>query len=208
MVSEVATYPRTAAHFVFVRIVELDEQTTSPSRHVLLSGASPDFTPPNPLSGKVLIAAFSCHFQEFQALKALAGSYSPHALTGTYTLLLSARQTASRCDPGHRSLPCRTPPPILTRFHVRPSRLRLVFRPASRCPACLRGGFSSCVCAFSGLTDGTPTAGFSIALRDAIPHSTNQELALEDESSGHRLSPHQHKIMHQSVSESHGLSFS
>lgn len=83
--------PRTAAHFAFVSSVELDEQTTSPSRTATLSGASPDFPFPNPLSGMVLIMLFSIHFREFQALRALAGSYSPNALAGNYTLLLSAR---------------------------------------------------------------------------------------------------------------------
>lgn len=117
-------FPRTAGHFVFVRPVEFDEQTTSPSRTAQLSGASPVFPIPNPLSGWLLEAVFSVHFQEFQALQALAGSYSPHAVTGTYTLLLSARQRTSRRDPVHPLLPCQTPPSIPPRLHVRPCRLR------------------------------------------------------------------------------------
>lgn len=110
--------PRTAVHFVFVRFVELVEQTTSPSPHVPFSGASPDFAPPNPLSGVVLIMAFSCDFQEFQALKALASSYSPHALAGNYTLLLQTRHQTSRRDPGHFLLLCQTPQLIQTQRHV------------------------------------------------------------------------------------------
>lgn len=46
--------PRTADHFVFVRPVEFDEQTTSPSRTAQLSGAFPVFPIPNPLSGRLL----------------------------------------------------------------------------------------------------------------------------------------------------------
>lgn len=116
--------PRTAGHFVFVRPVEFDEQTTSPSRTAQLSGASPDFPIPNPLSGRLLKAVFSVHFQEFQALQALAGSYSPNALAGNYTLLLSARPRTSRCEPVHPQLPCRTPSSVQTRCHVQPCRLR------------------------------------------------------------------------------------
>lgn len=82
--------PRTAAHFVFVRSVELCEQTTCPSRTDSCSGAiSPFFPRSNPLSSGVLTnSCFSAHFQGCQALQALASSYSPHAFTGTYTLKL------------------------------------------------------------------------------------------------------------------------
>ena len=144
--------PRTAAYFAFVRFVELDEQTTSSSRTASLSGASPDFTPPNPLSGVVLIMMFSIHFQKFQALQALAGSCSPHALAGTYTLALPARRRTCGCDPAHPPLPCQTPLPVPTRCRVRPCRLRplSICSSASRCHAYPRGGFSSCICTFSG----------------------------------------------------------
>ena len=43
--------PRTAAHFVFVRPVELCEQTTRPSRTDSCSSASLFFNLPSPLSG-------------------------------------------------------------------------------------------------------------------------------------------------------------
>ena len=144
--------PRAAAYFAFVRFVELDEQTTSSSRTASLSGASPDFPPPNPLSGVVLIMMYSVHFQKFQALQALAGSCSPHALAGTYTLVLQARRRTCGRDPGHPPLPCQTLPPVPSRCRVRPCRLRPKSEcsVASRCPACLRGGISSCICAFSG----------------------------------------------------------
>lgn len=116
--------PRTAAHFAFVRPVELDEQTTSPSRTVPLSGASPDFPSPNPLSGRLLIAVYSVHFQEFQALQALAGSCSPHALTRTYTLLLSARRKTSGRDPQSSSAPVPDSSAGSNRLRVWPCRLR------------------------------------------------------------------------------------
>ena len=98
--------PRTAAHFAFVRSVDVDEQTTRPSRTVDYSGASPDFIASNPLSTRLLIdSRLSVHFQGCQALQALASSDSPHALPGIYTLLLSARQRAYGRDPGHPSIP-------------------------------------------------------------------------------------------------------
>lgn len=181
--------PRTADHFVFVSSVELDGQTTSPSRAAPLSGAYPDFPFPNPLSGMVLIVMLSAHFQDFQALRALAGSYLPNALTGTYTLLLSARRSACRRDPAHAPLSCQTPLPVPSRHRVQPCRLRQRPSSASRCPACLRVGFSSCIWAVSRAPGSTPTAGFNVD--DVIPHSTKRELALDDESNGHRLTaPH------------------
>lgn len=100
------TIPRTADRFALVIYARLCEQTTSLSRTASLSGASPDFTAPNPLSGWLLIAMCSARFQEFQALQALAGSDSPYALAGTYTLLLQTTHQTSRCDPVHPLLLC------------------------------------------------------------------------------------------------------
>jgi hypothetical protein len=91
---------------VLVRYAKLFGQTTSLSRTVLLSGASPDFAAPTPLSRRLLIAIFPVQFQEFQALQALAGSYPPNALAGNYTLLLQTTQKTSRRDPVHLVLLC------------------------------------------------------------------------------------------------------
>jgi hypothetical protein len=91
---------------VLVIYAKLYEQTTSLSRTVLFSGAFPDFIRPTPLSIRLLITIFSVQFQEFQALQALAGSDSPNALTGTYTLLLQTTHKTSRRDPVHLILPC------------------------------------------------------------------------------------------------------
>ena len=100
------TIPRTAGRFVLVRYARLCEQTTSLSRTASLSGAFPDFTAPNPLSGWLLIVTCSARFQEFQALRALAGSDSPYALAGIYTLLLQTTHWTSRRDPVHPLLLC------------------------------------------------------------------------------------------------------
>lgn len=168
--------PRTAGHFVFVRPVELDEQTTSHSRTVSLSGAFPDFAPPNPLSGVVLTKKmFSARFREFQALQALAGSYSPHAVTGKYTLLLLARQKTFRRDPVHPLLPCRSPPSVQADVMTSPAGYDRDCSRSRNCPAKLRGGFSSCICRlFRGQVARRRRAS---ALESAIPLSTNQELA-------------------------------
>jgi hypothetical protein len=91
---------------VLVIYAKLYEQTTSLSRTVLLSGAFPDFIRPTPLSIRLLITIFPVQFQEFQALQALAGSYSPNALAGTYTLLLQTTHQTSRRDPVHPLLLC------------------------------------------------------------------------------------------------------
>lgn len=48
----------------------------------------------------------SVQFQEFQALQALAGSDSPNALAGIYTLLLQTMHQTSRRDPVHPLLLC------------------------------------------------------------------------------------------------------
>ena len=89
-----------------IKYARLCEQTTSLSRTASLSGAFPDFIAPTPLSGRLLIMTYSVQFQEFQALKALAGSDSPNALAGTYTLLLQTTQATSRRDPVHPLLLC------------------------------------------------------------------------------------------------------
>lgn len=82
--------PRSPARFACLLSVEFVEQTTGPSRTVRLSGAFPDFPRANPLSRMVLIAVFSVHFQDCQALQALTDSCSPHALMGTDSLTLTA----------------------------------------------------------------------------------------------------------------------
>ena len=82
--------PRYPARFACLLSVEFVEQTTGPSRTVRLSGAFPDFPRANPLSRMVLIAVFSVHFQDCQALQALTDSCSPHALMGTDSLTLTA----------------------------------------------------------------------------------------------------------------------
>lgn len=83
--------PRTQAHFVFVRSVELNEQTTRPSRTVWCSGASPAFgVPQSPLRAGLLVhTSFSAHFQDCQALQALASSCSspcPHGQLHAFAL--------------------------------------------------------------------------------------------------------------------------
>ena len=55
------------------------------------------------------MARDSAHFQGCQALEALSSSCSPHALAGTYTLALQARQDACGRDPAHVLFPCPTP---------------------------------------------------------------------------------------------------
>lgn len=197
--------------FAFVRAVELDEQTTRPSRTALLSGASPDFLPPNPLSGAVLITVFSVHFQDCQALQALAGSCSPHALAGTDTLLLSARRSASGRDPGDAAFPCRL---LHHRFipgvmSARRLRTRDMHPPSSRCPAELRGGSPSCICTVSRVQVARRrrASAWCSCGTFALPRSTTQELPLGGESSVHRLAPRQphNNSRPPSLSESHGF---
>jgi hypothetical protein len=101
--------PRAAGHFVLVRIVGLTKQNATPSQTAHLSGASPDFTHPKPLSGGLLIDVFSVQFQDFQALQALNRSYFSSRHFGLYMFLLPALLTARWCDPSH---PARTPVPL------------------------------------------------------------------------------------------------
>lgn len=103
--------PRTKeAYFVFVRSVDVDEQTTRPSRTVDYSGASPGFIASNPLRPRLLLGSrSSVHFQGCQPLQGLASSDSPHALAGIYTLMLSTRQRAHGRDPGYPLFPRSTP---------------------------------------------------------------------------------------------------
>ena len=135
--------PRTADRFALVSYARLRVQTANHSRTAPLSGASPDFATPNPLSRWLLIAMFSTRFHEFQALRALVGSDTPDALAGNYTFVLPARQRTSRCDPCHPSCSCEHP---FTRFDSVLCVPVAYDACASRAhPAGLRAGFSSCV---------------------------------------------------------------
>lgn len=144
--------PRASARFACLLPVELVEQTTAPSRTVRLSGALPDFTSANPLSRSLLIIAFSVHFQDCQALhKALGDSCSPNALEGNFSLVLTAWQPASRRDPDHQLLPCRTPSSIRVKVVCSPAGFECAQSSSttdssSRCLAVLRVGSLSCTC--------------------------------------------------------------
>jgi hypothetical protein len=118
--------PRTVAHFVFVRSVELVEQTTRPSRTRVVFRRISCFHPQSPLrAGVIFHTTFSVHFQGCQALQALASSDSPHALTGIYTLLLSTRHDACGRDPVHFVFPCLTLRSIRIDLMSGPARFEL-----------------------------------------------------------------------------------
>ena len=170
------TIPRIADHFVLVRYAKLYEQTTSLSRTVLLAGAFPDFIRPTPLSIRLLIAIFSARFQEFQALQALAGSYSPNALAGTYTLLLQTTHRTSRRDPVHPLLLC-TP---LRRFES--VSCVPVFYDACA-PRITPSDYVQAFCRASLMNKGGTPADRLYC------HLAYQELAPTDKVSGHRLAP-------------------
>lgn len=171
------TIPRTADRFVLVRYARLCEQTTSLSRTASLSGAFPDFTAPNPLSGWLLIVTCSARFQEFQALPALAGSYSPNALAGTYTLLLQTTRWTSRRDPVHPLLLCIP----LYRFES-VSCMPVVFDAIA--PRLTQSDY---VWAFRRAS---PMNGGGTPADRLYCHLAYQELAPTDKVSGHRLTPH------------------
>lgn len=162
---------------MLVRYAKLYEQTTSLSRTVLLAGAYPDFIRPTPLSIRLLIAIFSARFQDFQALQALAGSYSPNALAGTYTLLLQTTRWTSRRDPVHPLLLC-----IPLRRFGSVSCMPVVY------DACApRLTQSDDVWAFRRAS---PMSGGGTPADRLYCHFAYRELAPTDNVSGHRRSPH------------------
>jgi hypothetical protein len=86
-------------------------KTTRPSRTVWLFGRVSRFRSPEPIKRRTttsephsrFTSRDARHFRPYRVLTL------PHAVTGTYTLLLSARQNANGRDPGHFLFPCPTP---------------------------------------------------------------------------------------------------
>lgn len=131
----------------------------------MLSGASPDFAPPNPLSGVVLIATVSSSFPGIPGTSGPSWfllSSCPHGQLHAFAL---GEASDFRVRPRSSLTPVPDPstdsnsascPALQASIHM----LRMQ---TSRCPACPRGGFSSRIWSFSGEPGSGPTAGFSIA---------------------------------------------
>jgi len=154
-----------------VRYAELHAQTTTPSRTATVSGASPVFTLPNPLSGELLKLPSSVHFQDFHPLQGLGRSCAHNALTGNFTLLLQATRRTSGCDPVHPSLLCMP----LRRFRLCFVHARVLRRQTARLAS---PSLTTCVLSvvhLSGSTEtgSTPAAG-STAFRISGARSSRQ----------------------------------
>lgn len=130
--------PRTADCFVLVRFASLIEQNATHSRTAQFSGASPDFIPPKPLSGGLLIIVNSVQFHEFQALPALGCSYSSRCPHGQ--LHAFAPDNAGGFDGATHLTPCYCPFPSPGSIQVCERSRTTTPRGASSRPVGLRAG--------------------------------------------------------------------
>jgi hypothetical protein len=101
---------------VLVLCASLREQNATPSRTDVLSGASPDFPAPKPLSGRVLITRGSVHFQDFQALQALGRSCSTDSPHGHLHAFAPGGAGGFTVRPVSPSATTHAPPLVQARF--------------------------------------------------------------------------------------------
>lgn len=188
--------PRTAAHFVFLRSVELVSRPLVPRETVWYSGASPDFRPAEPIKVGRTFSVPTCSV----SLPGLPGTTGP----SEFLLFLMRSLAFTRfCSRRHGLLGLAKPSrPIAVpnssidsrRSHVGPCMLRtrswicliqdLVLAMRSRTTWRL----SSCICVLSGPQVARRRQARARIDRSCSPslHSTERELAQGDEPCGHR----------------------
>jgi hypothetical protein len=169
--------PRTADRFVLVRFASLTEQNATHSRTAQFSGASPDFIPPKPLSGGLLIIVNSVQFHEFQALQALGCSYSSRCPHGQ--LHAFAPDNAGGFDGATHLTPCYCPFPSPGSIQVCERSRTTTPRGASSRPVGLRAGNCLASQTFQCLRVASQQT-------HQLSHLANQALASADKANGHR----------------------